>query len=162
VLLASELFHRAAHRRNRVAGPVELLTGTVRRLGARVAARTVAEAAAEMGQALFRPPSVKGWDGGRAWIDAGTWVARHNSLVALARAGVEDRAGLHVDLGALFGELGDRDALARRIEHVLLPAGLERERARLLRDAVREPDDDSAAAALGTALVLVSPDYQLG
>jgi uncharacterized protein (DUF1800 family) len=43
-----------------------------------------------MGQALFRPPSVKGWDGGRSWINAGTWLARHEYMIELAREAAAD------------------------------------------------------------------------
>ena len=32
----------------------------------------------DLGQALFYPPNVKGWDGGRAWINSSTLVARTN------------------------------------------------------------------------------------
>src|SRR5262249_15671210 len=31
-----------------------------------------------LGQRLFAPPNVKGWDGGKAWINSVTLVARHN------------------------------------------------------------------------------------
>lgn len=36
----------------------------------------------QLGQILFHPPSVKGWDGGRAWISTSTLLARYN-LAAL-------------------------------------------------------------------------------
>jgi len=32
----------------------------------------------QMGQILFAPPSVKGWDGGRAWISTSTLLFRYN------------------------------------------------------------------------------------
>jgi len=32
----------------------------------------------QMGQHLFGPPSVKGWDGGRAWINTSTLFTRQN------------------------------------------------------------------------------------
>ncbi len=36
-----------------------------------------------MGQRLFAPPSVKGWDGGRAWINTSTMFMRQNTLLYL-------------------------------------------------------------------------------
>jgi hypothetical protein len=36
-----------------------------------------------MGQQLFQPPSVKGWDGGRAWINTATLFVRQNIVVYL-------------------------------------------------------------------------------
>ncbi len=32
----------------------------------------------QLGQMLFNPPSVKGWDGGKAWISTSTLLARYN------------------------------------------------------------------------------------
>src|SRR5262249_34840641 len=82
-LLASRLFFSPAGRRARIAGPVELVAVAARALGARISPRDGARWASGMGQSLFRPPSVKGWDGGRAWIHSGSWIARHNALVDL-------------------------------------------------------------------------------
>lgn len=47
---------------------------------------TMAQASAQLGQDLFYPPNVKGWDGGRAWINANTLLTRYNLHVALASA----------------------------------------------------------------------------
>jgi uncharacterized protein (DUF1800 family) len=41
----------------------------------------------EMGQNLFDPPSVKGWDGGRTWIHSATWLARAQFAHAAASSG---------------------------------------------------------------------------
>ena len=89
---------------------------SVTALDARVSPRDAAEAAALMGQSLYRPPSVKGWDGMRTWINAGTWVARHNTLTDLAQAHVESKDKLRVDhLKSVHSPMlfvqGDRDTL---------------------------------------------------
>jgi hypothetical protein len=39
----------------------------------------------EVGQALFYPPNVKGWDGGRAWVNSSTLVGRANLVYQLIR-----------------------------------------------------------------------------
>ena len=53
---------------------------------------------------LFRihvePPNVKGWPGGRAWINAATLCVRYNTCVALAGGNVE---GLVSELRASLG-----------------------------------------------------------
>ena len=36
-----------------------------------------------MGQELFHPPSVKGWEGGRKWINTSTLFVRENLLLYL-------------------------------------------------------------------------------
>lgn len=46
-------------------------------------------AMAGLGQNPFMPPNVKGWDGGRAWINANTLLTRYNLPVQLASAAAE-------------------------------------------------------------------------
>ena len=154
-LLASEAFFAPEARRALIAGPVEWIARTVRRLGLNVPPRELARQAAEMGQSLFRPPSVKGWDGGEVWINAGTWTARHNAaLEALAR---------HSD-AALEKALGTPASKAEAADLALdgLLPGLESSDA--LRQALTTEAEACASRAealrLATALVLVSPEAQ--
>ena len=44
----------------------------------------MARATAQLGQDLFYPPNVKGWDGNRAWINANSLLIRYNLPVAIA------------------------------------------------------------------------------
>jgi len=62
----------------RIAGPVDFLVGHARRLAVDPNGRLLALGASNLGETLFDPPSVKGWDGGRAWIDTGTIMQRGN------------------------------------------------------------------------------------
>ena len=62
----------------RIAAPVDLLVGQVRRLGIDPPVALLAAGAASVGQTLFGPPSVKGWDEGRAWITTTTIMQRGN------------------------------------------------------------------------------------
>jgi uncharacterized protein (DUF1800 family) len=114
-LLASRLFFSAAARRSRIAGPVELAAVAARGLDAGIAPRCAARLAADMGQSLFRPPSVKGWEGGRAWIHSGHWIARHNALVAISAADGAGGSDTRLDLASLF-RTTDREELAGRIQ----------------------------------------------
>ena len=111
-----------------------------------------------MGQRLFQPPSVKGWDGGKKWIDAGSWLARHNYLAGLASAQLEEVEGVELALEDVFGE----QASALDVLEHLLPGGARDE---ALRVAVAaggaHADDRDALLAVSTALVLTSPRYQL-
>ncbi|HVS17343.1 MAG TPA: DUF1800 domain-containing protein [Planctomycetota bacterium] len=155
VLLASRLFFAPETRHARIAGPVELCAITLRGLDARVPARDVVRACARMGQSLYRPPSVKGWDGGRAWIHAGTWLARHDLLAGLVLE------SSRVDLEACFGTPRPVERFVERLCDSLLlrdPGPAFREAVTSAVDAA--PDDDTALAR-GAALVLTSPEYQL-
>jgi uncharacterized protein (DUF1800 family) len=62
----------------RVQSPVEYMVGTSRRLGMRTPAVILGSGAALLGQRLFAPPSVKGWDEGEAWITTASLMQRGN------------------------------------------------------------------------------------
>lgn len=59
-----------------VKSPVELLVGALRELGVTKSPSWAPTALDDMGQALFFPPSVKGWDGGLTWLSAGMLMER--------------------------------------------------------------------------------------
>ena len=93
------LFMAESSRRSRIASPVELVAGVLISTGAPVEPLAAARAAGVMGQTLYMPPSVKGWDGGRSWIDPGTWLARHNWLSNFALAkGLDGEAAFGASL----------------------------------------------------------------
>jgi uncharacterized protein (DUF1800 family) len=48
--------------------------------------QSMARSSAQLGQNLFYPPNVKGWDGDRAWINANTLLSRYNLTTALSKA----------------------------------------------------------------------------
>ncbi|MDA1267261.1 MAG: DUF1800 domain-containing protein [Planctomycetota bacterium] len=155
-LLRSELFLGPTSRRARISGPVEMLAITLINLGGSraVAPRKLARAATEMGQALYRPPSVKGWDGGRAWIHAGTWLARHNHLTDLAR-----EHGDEFDFTSGISESATE--MPDLVLAQLLPDGASDELVALARRAAEEADEHREALRRIVALVLTAPEYHL-
>ncbi len=92
-LLRSDAFYSQKARFSQVKSPVDLVVGAARALeieavhpyGLYVACR-------EMGQMLFQPPNVKGWDGDDRWITASTLYARYNFGRRLVEPGRKDRA----------------------------------------------------------------------
>ncbi len=85
VLLASEAMFDPRWYRARIKSPVELAVGVVRSLGIRgFSAAALADFTSQAGQRLLEPPSVKGWDGHRAWLNSATMLVRLNGA---ARAG---------------------------------------------------------------------------
>jgi len=62
----------------RIAGPVDYLVGTARRLGVDPPGELLWLAAGQLGQRLLDPPNVKGWEGGRSWITTATYLQRGN------------------------------------------------------------------------------------
>lgn len=83
-LFRSEHFYHPSNRTSRIRSPIELYASTVRSLGTPPRdARSVVDAMSTMGQELFEPPSVRGWPGGRTWINTSTLFARQNFGVYL-------------------------------------------------------------------------------
>jgi uncharacterized protein (DUF1800 family) len=77
-LLASEHFHQTTGRQ--IKSPVELVVGTYRRMGMThlPGMPDFNQVTKNLGQLLFYPPTVAGWEGGQAWITPSTLVARGN------------------------------------------------------------------------------------
>lgn len=81
VILRSDAFYRPETRFALIKSPAELIVSTARTLEVPLAdLRTANQAMAAMGQELFQPPNVKGWDGGRNWINTSTLFLRYNAM----------------------------------------------------------------------------------
>ena len=81
VMLRSRHFYDPAVRRQRVKSPVEFSAGLLRTLEvprADVRLLALALACERQGQDLFSPPNVKGWDGGKTWLNSTTVLERGN------------------------------------------------------------------------------------
>ena len=67
-----------------VKSPTQLMVQTIRSFATPTRDMSALVQAGDlMGQQLFQPPSVKGWDGGRAWINTATLFVRQNVVVYL-------------------------------------------------------------------------------
>ncbi|MBN1419228.1 MAG: DUF1800 family protein, partial [Planctomycetes bacterium] len=82
ILRSNHFFSPAAYRR-RIKSPVEFALGIIGGFGAIVSTTQLAADLAGLGQNLLHPPTVKGWTGGKWWIDAATLAARSNLAHAL-------------------------------------------------------------------------------
>lgn len=79
-IFSSEGFYSARARGSMIKSPAQLVAGLQVQLDAELSDRPPLPILAmrAMGQSLFYPPNVKGWDGGRAWIDTNTLLIRCN------------------------------------------------------------------------------------
>ena len=65
--------------RAQIKSPVQFLVQSCKLLATELPARMVTQnALQQMGQVLFAPPNVKGWDGGKSWISTSTLLFRYN------------------------------------------------------------------------------------
>jgi uncharacterized protein (DUF1800 family) len=95
-MLRSELFFSDKAYRQRVKSPVDFAVGIVKAVNGKVGALPLAEAIEPLGQILFAPPNVKGWDGGPVWLNAQTLLFRQNLALALTST-TDNRFGNRLD-----------------------------------------------------------------
>jgi uncharacterized protein (DUF1800 family) len=163
-VLRSELFFSDANMRSRVAGPVELIVGSLRALelvDPPPSTLLVSEWATRMGQELFYPPNVGGWNEGRNWLASRTIVARANFAKALVDGDLwhpvrapdfEQLARQHCE----SSELGDQVAWCARL---LWGSATQT----VITDVVDETGDMPKSNRLrsAVALLLARPENQL-
>ena len=82
-LLGSQMFFSAAARHSLIKSPVQFVLGACRALEVRPNLKSLAQIIASLGQDLFQPPTVKGWEGGRLWITSATLLQRANFAASL-------------------------------------------------------------------------------
>ncbi len=82
-MLRSNLFFSKHAIGRQIKSPVDLVIGMLRSLDATTNMDLVAEGLLNNGQGLFYPPNVKGWEGGRAWINSSTLLGRTNLFAKL-------------------------------------------------------------------------------
>jgi uncharacterized protein (DUF1800 family) len=87
----------------RIRSPVELTIEVLRSLEGNTNLTKLAGLLKRLGQSIFFPPNVKGWPGGRSWINSSTLIGRANLVFDLLNDGNSSFAG------------GKLDQLAKRI-----------------------------------------------
>jgi uncharacterized protein (DUF1800 family) len=125
-MLRSNLFYSELSLYRRIKSPVELAVGLLRGLEATTNCTALAADLQPAGQVPFYPPSVKGWDAGRAWITTSTMLARINLVWNLV-SGTHPRYGRKVALDELAQRHGmtDSDAAAAWLGELLLGRPLD-------------------------------------
>jgi len=99
-MLGSNLFQSPHARGQKIKAPVEMAIGLLQALDGTTNTYALAQDLADLGQRLFYPPNVKGWDGGSDWINSSTLLARANLVWALV-SGTNQRYSNRVALAPL-------------------------------------------------------------
>lgn len=87
-LFASEAFYSPQALHNQVKSPAQWLVGLLKDLDSPAPHPGITtQMLNQLGQSLFQPPNVKGWDGGFAWITAASLVDRYQFAESLIRGG---------------------------------------------------------------------------
>jgi len=98
MILRSRIFFSEQAYRQRIKSPVEYVVGMLRTIGGQAPMSALAPLMEGLGQMLFAPPTVKGWDGGVDWLNSATLLARHN--LAWRIVGGEDPQWQRFDVAA--------------------------------------------------------------
>lgn len=83
-LFLSAHFYEPRFMNDQIKSPAQLVVGACRSLNTPTRDLSILNDAMDlMGQRLFHPPSVKGWEGGRAWMNTSTFYVRQNIMAFL-------------------------------------------------------------------------------
>ena len=167
-MFLSEQFYGEKAMGTYIKGPAELAIGVIRDLGLKdVNYANVDSAVNQMGQQLFEPPNVAGWNEGRTWINVELILQRYNQIARL----IEDPK---VDIVALLEGKGPQtpeqvvDLLIKRLVVRGPDAEKRTELIRFLGELPAPADwtakRDQINAKLKAVLVLLmsTPESQLG
>jgi len=138
-LLTSPYFTNPSSYARLIKSPVDLTVGTLRTLGyVDFDPRVGVQYCRRMGQDLFDPPNVKGWPGGKKWINTDTLLIRREFLTKLTRG--EEMLRYDKKLFAAYPLRGSAEEKAARIllpdEVLVIPAGKYRD---MLRTILKHP-----------------------
>jgi len=79
VIFRSAAFYSPTVMHRQIKGPVQWMIQTTKMLEIPLPeAKVLENSLTYLGQVLFAPPNVKGWDGGRSWISASSLLYRYN------------------------------------------------------------------------------------
>lgn len=159
-MLSSNLFFSPLARARKIRSPVELVVGLVRCLEIRTDMNTLARDIRNVGQGLFFPPNVKGWDGGRSWINSSTLLGRANLVYRLL-----DNEKTRFQAGSLEQYMQDQgvgtlESATAWLAENLLALPLAAERTRALVETARAGDGRPMERLLHAMAAL--PEFQLG
>ena len=174
--------------RNQVKSPVQWLVSSVRMLESDLPPTIVGWGMLrQLGQDLFAPPNVKGWDGGITWITTNTLLARYNDADTLVRGTIPPLAagdfagkggangqkaeqmlqrvrmgGVNVEKILTPEERADKDLLVTSLEKRLLQASLKGGQELALSEFLNSKEKLSDADILTVIrLVMSTPEYQV-
>lgn len=109
---------------HKVRSPVELAIEFVRSLEMTTNLDRLTQGLSVIGQFLFHPPNVKGWDGGRAWINSSTLIGRSNLLVDLLQDAKTRFAGKDLNEWVRQQGITTPQAWSKSLEEALLAVPL--------------------------------------
>ena len=112
---------------------------------------------ANLGQNLFDPPNVKGWDGGRAWISSSTLLVRYNAAGNMLRGAAGEMPPLDNIVPPTLSPEAMAETLSWRLFQAPLPLPLHKRTMAF----VAENGTSAAARRDLVHLLMSTPEFQL-
>jgi hypothetical protein len=191
-MFSAHEFYSDAIIRNQVKSPVQWLVGSARMLERDLPGPFICFGLTRnLGQDLFAPPNVKGWDGGTSWITTNNLLARYNEAAILVEGDSTLLRGVFANLGVnpaqdqkvqnrlqnmgnfrlpsvnltkilTTDERNDKNKLVASLERRLLQSKLSPKQEQALRDYLdTQPTLDDKAVLNSIRLMMSTPEYQL-
>ena len=166
-VLRSRTFFSDATIGARVLGPCEYIVGAVRALQAfdpPPSTLLLAEWPSRLGQNLFHPPTVFGWQGGRSWLTTRSLVGRAGFAADLVR-GALHRSGRPIDAAGLCercGHAANAQAMTDLAVKLLVTTGADSLRRGIEVTLEKGRDEPTTRARRALELALAAPQAQLG
>jgi uncharacterized protein (DUF1800 family) len=189
VMFRCEEFYGGDIVRNEVKSPVQWLVGSVRMLESDLPPTLVSWGMLrQLGQDLFAPPNVKGWDGGITWITTNTLLTRYNDAESLVQGTLPplnagdfakkpggaggQRAmkilqrvrmgGANVEKILTPEERENKDSLVASLQHRLLQTTLDGDQEKALGEFLNSKEQLNDADILtAIRLIMSTPEYQV-
>ncbi len=161
-ILSSRLFYSPTSMARKIRSPVELAVGLLRSLEASCNTVALGIAVRQVGQGLFHPPNVKGWDGGRTWVNSSTLLGRANLVRELMKSDKTKFDG--GSLEKLLRRATSKDiSPVAQLQQLLLAVPLRKTIAAEL-DQILESSQGSRDERLRKVVhaISVQPEFQLG
>ncbi len=163
MLFKSNIFFSQHAIGRKIKSPAELIVGTLRCLQATTNTQVVAAGLQEIGQGLFFPPNVKGWDGGRAWINSSTLLGRANLFANIFENGATRFGGQSLSEYLKSNGARDVDEAIAYFEKCLLAMPLAATtRAELRQSVDSQPGDEEVKLRYLLRAFTSLPQCQLG
>lgn len=135
-----------------IKSPIQLIVGSVKMLGTSLPRRArISGALEQMGQVPFFPPNVKGWPGGRTWINSGTLFVRYNTAMTLAN---------ELDTSKVLEAPAEPGAFAKQWVDRLIQRPIDVDKMNALVTAAGSTVTKDSAKRL-IELIVSMPEYQL-
>ncbi len=133
----------------RIRSPVELLIEMLVTFQATTNLDRYSKTLRGLGQALFYPPNVKGWDGGRAWINSSTLIGRANLIFDVVNDENTRYRGGPLDRWCKEHQLASIDAWIEFVSDAIFAVALDtQERERIAQSVQKLPEPRRWSAVL--------------